>query len=179
MCKQLGEQRSEYHLKLMTNHFIIISQRCHLAWIHYSEFKWGWWKTTICKDFKDLSGKMRQFLWPPIISFEYNSIDWSQVMSGSILVDISTCQKAIFMASDSRTAAVDTILINNRQYMDTLLPADTQLIDQAANWHYLYVLSLAIMFTPLISVEHDQIFCSSLTLDSPGCWNQVCSLLHP
>ena len=106
MCKQLGEQRSEYHLKLMTNHFIIISQRWHLAWIHYSEFKWGWWKTTICKDFKDLSGKMRQFLWPPIISFEYNSIDWSQVMSGSILVDISTCQKAIFMASDSRTAAL-------------------------------------------------------------------------
>ena len=71
MCKQLGEQRSEYHLKLMTNHFIIISQRWHLAWIHYSEFKCGWWKTIICKDFKELSGEIRQFLWSPLISFEY------------------------------------------------------------------------------------------------------------
>ena len=93
----------------------------------------GLMEDDFCEHFKELSGEMRQFLWPLINSIEYNSVDWSQAMSGSILVDISTCQKAIFMASDSRTAAVDTILINNRQYMDTLLPADTQLIDQAAN----------------------------------------------
>ena len=66
----------------------------------------GLMEDDFCKHFKELSGEMRQFLWPLINSIEYNSVDWSQAMSGSILVDISTCQKAIFMASDSRTAAL-------------------------------------------------------------------------